>query len=533
MRSSLVSFLFLVSLSASGQDFRPEAIRGHMQFLASDLLEGRGTGTRGYQVAADYVATQFEAAGLSPGVTSSYFQTIPFRKTVPGAQSSVTFTPDGATPVILRFSEGFTTTGNPLQKDSTVEGQIVIVGYGVTAPELKHDDYAGLDVRGKIVGIFSGAPSTFADSLRAHYSNRENKLQNAVDHGAAGIIQLSSRTDVERAPWDRVVRQSKLGAMHWLRADGTSHAVRAQIPNTVSLSTSAAEGLFAKAPRSFHEIADEVRKGGFRGFELPVRASIRTLSSHERVESANVVGVIRGSDPALRDEYLVYSAHLDHVGIVEPVDGDSINNGAFDNASGIAAIIEIARAFGSRKAPKRSIIFLATTGEEKGLRGADYFANNPTVPIDQLVGNINIDQIMMLHALKDIVPLGIEVSTLGDMARKVAKKMGVEISKDPNPEEVYFVRSDQYAFVKRGVPAIYVGSGYKAVDPNIESEKEQMAWVKAIYHTPKDDLNQKIDYSVGSMLARFNYLLGLEVANNPAPPAWTPGNFFGEKFGRR
>ncbi len=368
----LFTALFTIALSAQAFDFRSEPIRAHMKFLASDLLEGRGAGTRGYDIAANYVAAQFEAAGVAPGAGGSYFQVIPFRKTIPDDRSTVTITPDGRPSMLLRYGDGFATAGDPLHPDRTVEGRVT------------------------------------------------------------------------------------------------------------------------------------------------------------------VVGVVRGSDPKLRDEYLVYSSHLDHVGITEPVNGDAINNGAFDNASGIAALIEIAKAMASQKpAPRRSVLFLATTAEEKGLRGADYFASNPTVPRTQLVGNINIDQVMMIDAVSDVIVHGIDASTLGDVARRVAAKHSIGISDDPFPEEVVFVRSDQYPFVKRGIPALYIDPGYKAVAPGVDAKQNQMAWIKSRYHTPSDDLGQKMDFSVPAALARFDFLIGLEVANADARPAWKPGNFFGERFGRR
>ena len=533
MRRLLIVFAVLAALPLPAQTFRPEAIRAHMRFLAGDLLEGRGSGTRGYQIAAEYVAAQFEAAGLAPGAGSSYFQSVPLRRTVPDPASSAVITPDAGSPRILRFGEEFVTSGNALASDRTVEGRLVVVGQGVTAPEQNHDDYAGIDVRGRIVVVFNGAPPAFPDTLRAHYSSSLNKVANAAAHGAAGMIVLDAPEDAERAPWARVVRQQSLGAMHWLEGRGAPHAVRPDISNTITLGPAGIEALFAGSPRSFADAAADIRAGRIRPFELPARISIRTISRHEQLESPNVVGLLRGSHPKLRDEYLVYSSHLDHLGISAPVDGDAINNGALDNASGIAAIVEIARAFASSPAPKRSIIFLATTAEEKGLRGADYFANNPTVPARQLVGNINIDEIMMIDDVKDVVPLGIEVSTLGDMARDVAKEMNLLISPDPYPEEVYFVRSDQYPFVRAGVPALFLCAGYVAVDPNVDAKANQLRWIKTIYHTPKDDMSQPIDYTNGAVVARFGYLLGARAANAAVAPAWTPGNFFGEKFGRK
>jgi hypothetical protein len=534
MRKLAVGLLLLAALAADAATFRPDPIRAHMKFLASDLLEGRATGTRGYQLAAEYVASQFEASGVEPGANGSYLQPITFRHTVASPESAVTFTTDSGSVTRLQFGKDFMTYGDALNSERVSEGRVVFVRYGVTAPDLKYDDYAGVDVRGKIVAYFAGAPATFTGALRAHYSSSSGKLDNAAAHGAAGVLALNTREDFVRFTWDRVLSHYKLGSMHWLDASGAPHAVQPAVSNSVSLSMEGQERLFASIGRTVDQIAADLASGKVRSMELPVRASMRIVSSHKPVESANVVGVVRGSDPVLRDQYLVYSSHLDHLGITDPVDGDSINNGAMDNASGIAAMLEIARAFAEMPTkPRRSILFVATTAEEKGLRGADYFANNPTVPIDQLVANINIDQIMMMHAVKDVIPLGVEVSDLGAAALKVAKDMGLEVSPDPAPEEVYFVRSDQYPFVKRGVPAIYVGMGNKAVDPAIDSLREQTHWVRTRYHSPKDDLEQPLDYSVPATLARYNYLLGLEVANRTQPPKWTPGNFFGQKFGRK
>ncbi|MGZ8710467.1 MAG: M20/M25/M40 family metallo-hydrolase, partial [Thermoanaerobaculia bacterium] len=500
----------------------------------SDLLEGRGAGTRGYDIAANYVAAQFEAAGVAPGAGESYFQVIPFRKTIPDDRSTVTIQPDGGPAMSLRYGDGFVTSGDPLHGDRTVEGRVAVVGYGVTAPELGHDDYAGIDVRNRIVIVFFGAPARFEGPVRAHYSSSLGKIENAVAHGAAGVMMLRTIEETERSPWERTARQARLGAMHWLRGDGTPHSVSPEISAPVTLNPDVADTILGRSGKTLAAIGAALKDGTFKSFELPVKASIRTMSSHETLQSANVVGLVRGSDEKLRDEYLVYSSHLDHVGITQPVNGDSINNGAFDNASGIAALIEIAKAMAQQEpAPRRSILFLATTAEEKGLRGADYFAVNPTVPRAQLVGNINIDQVMMIDAVSDMVVHGIDASTLGDAARRVAGRHGIEISDDPFPEEVVFVRSDQYPFVRQGIPALYIDPGYKAVTPGVNAKQNQIDWIKSRYHMPSDDLQQKMDFSMPARLARFDFLIGLEVANADNRPAWKPGNFFGEKFGRR
>ncbi len=529
MRNTLVVTVLLLASPVYPDSFRPEALRAHMRFLADDLLEGRG-----YKLAAEYVAAQFEAAGLEPGAGGSYFQTVPFLKTIASPDSTVILTPVSGAPVTLKYGEAFVTYGDPRREDTNVASKVVLVGYGITAPELKVDDYAGVDVKGKIVALFAGAPSHFSSSLRAHYSSTQGKVENAAGHGAAGLLILVTREEAARAPWPRVIRGSKLGSMHWLESDGALHSVPKDLSFNLSLGLSGTEAFLAAAGKTLPEITTQLAAPRFKAIELPLNAAISIHSSHEKVSSDNVLGVLRGSDPALRDQYLVYTSHLDHIGMTDAVDGDAINNGALDNASGIAATIEIAKAFAALpKAPRRSIIFLATTGEEKGLKGADYFANNPTVPIDNIVANINIDEILMIAPVKDIVVWGIETSDLGDTSRKIAKDMGLEISPDPYPEEVIFVRSDQYPFVKRGVPAIFAGVGTKSVDPSVDVEKLQRQWFVTRYHAAKDDLDQPIHYPTGATFTEFNYRIGLDVANRTAPPAWVPGNFFGEKFARK
>ena len=521
----------ILALVAGVAPIKVEAIRAHMTFLASDQLEGRGTGTRGYRIAAEYVAAQYEQFGLEPGANGTWFQDVPFRQTVPDPSSTVTLTRADADPVTLRIFDTFVSHGDPLSADKTIEGDVVFVGYGISAPEQRHDDYAALDVRGKIVAVFAEAPPTFSNALRAHYSSSLNKLETAARHGAAGLIYLTSPEDDARSPWPRKARQAKIGSMHWLRADGTPNAVEPSLSNTVTFGLGATRMLFgAEAPAVFASLEN----GRPKANPLKVKGRIHLVSTHRDLTSPNVVGIVRGSDPMLRDEYLVYSAHLDHVGITEPVNGDAINNGAFDNASGIACMLEIARNIAEMpEKPKRSILFLATTGEEKGLKGADYFAANPTVPFDALVGDINIDMLVMIARTRDLTPIGIETNEIGDMAREVAREMNVELSPDPFPEEVVFVRSDQYPFIKRGIPALYIDPGYKAVDPNIDLPKLHKEWLRTRYHSPNDDLQQPIDWSAALLLAEFDLRLGLAVANRTERPRWKAGDYFGQKFGKR
>ncbi|HEY0160427.1 MAG TPA: M28 family metallopeptidase [Thermoanaerobaculia bacterium] len=526
-----VSFLatFTFTAAAQQQQFSAGAIRAHMTFLASDLLEGRGTATRGYRIAAEYVAAQYALGGLEPGANGSWYQDVPFRETIPGADSTVTLVPSSGEPLTLKIFEEFTSYGDPLHGEKNVEAPVVFAGYGVTAPDQRYDDYAGIDVRGKIVALFYGAPPKFANAVRAHHSSTSSKFRNAEVHGAAGLIFLTSPSDAERVPWDRSVRQSKLGSMNWTAPGGAPHGVERNVSYSVNFNAEATRRLLGGEADA---VFDAVERGNPRSRLLPFRARVHLVSTHYSRTSPNVVGLLRGSDPKLRDEYLVYSSHLDHLGLSEPVDGDAINNGAFDNASGIACMIEMARALAAQK-PRRSILFLATTAEEKGSKGAEYFANNPPVPVDQLVGNINIDMLVMTHRTRDLVAYGAETNDLGDLAAGIAREMNIELTPDPFPEEVIFVRSDQIAFVRRGIPAIYLGLGFRAVDPNVDNQSEFSRWLRTRYHSPKDDLQQPIDWSSALLLTEFEYRLGLAAANRDARPAWKPGDFFGVTFGRR
>jgi hypothetical protein len=525
MRRLIAVAALLVPLVASAQD--PHRIAAHMRFLSSDLLEGRGTGTRGYLLAAQYIASEYEKLGLEPGANGSYFQSVPFVKTTASDDSYIAIAHNGTAGPQLKIGTDFATVGDPTHDQLDIDAPVVYAGYGITAPPQKYDDYAGLDAKGKVVAIFSGAPASFPSDLRAHFAATLTKMENAAAHGAVGVVFLRTARDDSRAAWPRVVRQYQLGTMNWTDANGDPKGLAA-IASSITLNSSVAQGLFDE---NFASLAAAADNAAVKGRPTGRTIKIHLVSKHERVSSPNVVGILPGSD--LANEYVIYSAHLDHLGISAPVDGDTINNGALDNASGIAAMLEVARLFASGAKPRRSILFLATTGEEKGLKGADYFANNPTVPASAMVADINIDEIFMFTPTRDVVPIGGEHSTLGDAVAHAAATMHLEISPDPQPEEVVFVRSDQYPFVKRGVPAVYVGSGYKPVDPSVDLVKRIEEWERTIYHSPKDDMSQPLDFTVGAMVAKFDYLVGDEVANAAGRPQWRAGDFFGEMFGRR
>ena len=321
--------------------------------------------------------------------------------------------------------------------------------------------------------------------------------------------------------------------MKWLEADGTPHDSFSQIQGGVLfLSQHGAELLFAAAPKSLEQVFASVGEGKVDHFVLPVTVKMHTVSQHAAIQSPNIVGVLPGSDPELGQQYVVYTAHLDHLGICPAVNSDNVCHGARDNASGAAALLQIAHTFAELPhPPRRSILFAFVTGEEKGLLGSDYFANHPTVPAEAMVANINIDGLAgIMYPLKDIVALGADDSSLGNNVQDAARRMGLEISPDPSPQEVFFIRSDQYSLVRRGVPAVAIMEGFKSADPKVNGEEVLKKWLVTMYHTPKDDMNQPLNFESAAKSTQLNFLVGYEVAQQAQRPTWNTGDFFGVKF---
>jgi hypothetical protein len=507
----------------------PKAVEAHMRFLADDSLQGRGTGTPGYNVAARYVADCYADLGLTPAGTQGYLQPVPLRSGRPVEGSRVVFrNPAGNNE--LRWGRDYVPLADVVREKGEVTAPVVFVGFGVTAPERAYDDYRGVDARGKIVVMLPWGPASLPPTERAHFGALRTKYDNAVRHGAVGFLIVWTRD--QGAQWDAIVNDLQGGVVGWLDQHGEPDGAFPELQGKVVLSDSAAEMLFQGAPRPYPDILNAAKGQMVPAFDLPVRATIRTVTEHARTESPNVAGLLRGSDPRLRDEVVVYSAHLDHLGVGAPVHGDSIYNGALDNAIGSAALLEIARAFTSLpRPPRRSVLFLAVTGEEKGLIGSDYFAQHSTVPIQNIVADLNIDGLAVLYPWRQVVPLGAEHSTLEAIVRRVAARERIELVPDPFPEEAGFVRSDQYSFVRRGVPALYLDVGLQS-DSGVDALARLREWVRTRYHTPQDDLSQPMDLKSGARHAQFNFLVGLEIANADERPAWKPGDFFGRIYGR-
>ncbi|HKS81002.1 MAG TPA: M28 family metallopeptidase [Candidatus Acidoferrales bacterium] len=511
-----------------------QGIRANMSYLADDLLEGRGTGTRGYQLAAIYIRARFEELGLeAAGENGTYFQNIPFRqlKPVPEKDSLVIKRPDGS--IKFAFEKDYLMAGDPLHQEASVEAPIVFAGYGVTAPEAHYDDYAGLDAKGKIVVLVLGAPPTFPSADRAFYSDDLVKARNAASHGAIGIIGIWAGEQTKNTPWKEIIRFFHQPVMNWLDDKGVPNDYVPEIKAGAFMNDQSAAALFKGSGHTFDEAMTSITAAKPLSFPLVGTATLHEAATYAESTSPNIAAVLRGSDPHLKDEYVVFSAHADHVGIGDPVNGDAIYNGAVDNASGTSALLEIARAFaGEHDRPKRSILFVAVTGEEAGLLGSDYFAKHPTVPISQIVADINMDGVSLFYDFKDIVALGADHSSLDDQVRDVARRMGLEVSPDPMPEENFFIRSDQYSFVKQGVPSLAITEGFKTVDPSLDGRKIAIQWETTRYHTPQDDMSQPLDFNAARKCTRVILAVGYEVAQAPQRPTWNSGDMFGQRFGR-
>jgi hypothetical protein len=520
---------------AAMQSIRPEAIRADMRFLSDDLLEGRGTGSRGYDIAAKYMAAEFEGMGLEgAGEKGTYFQSVPLRSAhLNEAKTTVTLVRGGKEETLV-FRKDFIAGGDPSRADTSVEAPVVYVGAGVTAPEQGYDDYKGIDVKGKIVAVIFGAPPAFESSVHAHYSSSEVKAENAVAHGAVGLIRLDDPALERLYSFQKRVRDLAFPGMWWLDEKGQPNDYYPELKGRASFSMAATKKIFDGSPHTADEVFAAAKAGKVLSFELPVTAKIHDVTTLGNLRGTNVAAKLTGSDPALAGQCVVLTAHLDHLGIGTPVKGDKIYNGALDNASGSAILLETARAFARMNPrPRRSIIFLAVTGEEKGLLGSDFFAHYPIVEKKAVVANVNMDEDLMLWPLKDIVAYGAEHSSLGSVVNEAAKRLNLTISPDPAPEEVIFIRSDQYSFVKQGVPSVFPVAGFKSDDPKVNPEAIFKNWEQTRYHQPQDDMNQPgLDFMAAAGYARFVFLCGWTIAQKTERPTWNSGDFFGEHYAK-
>jgi len=413
-----------------------------------------------------------------------------------------------------------------------VTAPMVFVGQAVHAPELQHDDFAGVDVRGKIAVVLDNAPARFSNDQRAYYASGLQKLAGLEQRGAVGVIFLGDPVNEKKRPWALDAPNWRRPGMRRLDAAGRPVDDFPGLRVRVSANVTLADAILAGSGHTPDEVFAALETGELRAFDLAGTATLASRATLQRVESRNVVGRLPGSDARLAAEHVVFTAHLDHIGVGVPRDGDAIYNGAQDNAVGVATMLEAARLLAaSPERPRRSTLFLALTAEEKGLLGAFHFAAQPTVPAGSIVANVNMDMPLLLTDVRDVIPIGIEHSTLEAVAQRAVAEAGLELTPDPFADEVIFVRSDQYAFIRQGVPAIYLLGGVMPRDGS-DGIARFREWLGGHYHLPSDDLRGPIHWVGAAQLARVNYRIGLAIGNDPVRPAWKPGDFFGGKFAR-
>ncbi|HEY6321279.1 MAG TPA: M28 family metallopeptidase [Thermoanaerobaculia bacterium] len=492
----------------------------HVRYLADDRLQGRLTGTASYLEAATYVAERFKEYGLEPAGTSGYFQPVRFEvQRVVAAESSLALVRNGREEPLALGSDALLGSREPQPRE--VAAPLEFVGYALHLPEAGYDDLAGRDLHGRIVVYLNGGPRHLAGALKSH-ARAAQEFGRALERaGAIGSIGIPNPKSMD-IPWQRMALSASQPGMRIAESElQDTHGAMF----TALFNPAAADKLFAGSGHTIAELlalADAGRP--LPRFPLALELRARVATRVERVEAPNVVGLLAGGDPHLKGQYVVLTAHLDHLGVGEPIHGDNIYNGAMDNASGVASLLEIARAMhaaGGR--PRRSVLFLALCGEEKGLLGSRYFAGHPTVPKGALVADLNMDMFLPLYPLHYLTVLGLEESSLGDDARAVGAAAGVEVVPDRFPDRNLFIRSDQYNFIRKGIPSLAFSFG---AAPGSHEEQMKRDWLTNRYHAPSDDVNQPVDLAAA---ARFNQLLlalAERVAGEEARPEWKPASFF-------
>jgi len=481
-------------------------------------MEGRDTGSPAHKRAAAFVAAQFQKAGLEPLGAGGYIQPVKFKtRRIVEAQSSLAIIRGGRTePLTLGDDANFSMRINPA---AVVDAPLVFVGYGLHIPDRNINDFEGLDLKGAVVVHLAGTPRSLPGPLQAHFGSNGERWKVYKTAGAIGTISIANPRDTD-IPWERSTLARLQPQMALADAELDDYAGQ---QFAVTMNPARAEKLFAGSGHTFAELlALAAGDKPIPTFALPARVKATVRVDRGEVESQNVAGLLRGSDPARRNQYVVLSAHLDHLGVGEPIGGDRIYNGAMDNASGVAALLEVANRLGESAAkPARSVAFVAVTGEEKGSLGSRYFAAR-SFP-SNIVANINTDMFLPLFPLRILMVLGLDESDLGSDVRAVAAARGLTVQADPEPQRNRFVRSDQYSFVKAGIPALAMKVGY---DENTPEAATARKWTAERYHAPSDDLMQPVDLSAAQGFVNVVGDLALRIANRADRPKWNESSFF-------
>ena len=490
----------------------------HVQFLADDKLEGRNTGSEGHRKAAQYVAEQFERAGLKPA-GKTYLQAVPFQgQRIEETKCSVETLRPNQAPETWKLGDDVILSARGDYAKS-LELESVFVGHGMVIPELGINDLAGLDLKGKAVVTLAGGPSTIPSALKSHYSSAEERTKAFSKAGVIGTITIQNPAHMD-VPWARQAANRLQATMRLADASLDEGGMKLGL----SLNPSIADRFLEGSGHTFKELlnlADTDKP--LPKFPMPMKFRIRAAAKQWSLESQNVVAMMEGSDPALKSQFIVLSAHIDHLGVSETGGADRIFNGAMDNASGIAWMLETARRVKeSGMKPKRSLLFVAVTGEEKGLQGSKYFASHQIVN-GKLVADINMDMVLPLFPLKYLEVQGLGESSLGNDIREVCKQHAVEVQFDKDPNANRFIRSDQYSFIKKGIPSLAFKFGWVKGSPE---EKIYRDWYRDRYHAVSDDLSQPVDLEGAGMFTSILFDLLGRVADAPAAPRWNSDSFF-------
>ncbi|MCJ0826273.1 M28 family peptidase [Luteimonas sp. 50] len=505
-------------------------IRADVAALADDHMQGRRTGTPGFDRAAEYVAGRMRALGLRPGGDhGGWFQQVPLLQSQRLREGAALVVDRHGRDIALRFGEQFLPAPGFDAGQETVTAPAVFVGYGIVAPALDHDDLAGLDLHGRIALLYRGAPDTFTQDQRALHGDDADKLAALAQRGAVGAVFVGTAPDEASAPWASVAAAWQRPAMRLRDAEGSPGAGASRLRVVASVAAAAADLLFAEQPRSAAELFLAAQRGTGHGFALPGTLTLSARSRISRVDSRNVVARLPGADPARRAQALVYSAHLDHLGSEVAGSGDRIHNGAIDNALGVAILLETARTLASGPAPARTQVFVATTGEEQGLLGARWFAAHPGAAAP--VAALNLDMPVLTAPTRDVVAIGGEHSSLQASLQAAAKALAVPVSPDPYPEEHAFVRGDHYAFVRAGVPTLYLTGGSQASDKARDPVIALRYYLRNCYHRPCDDATQPIRYDDAARLAQLAAGFGRQLDAEASAPQWLRGDPFGQRYG--
>jgi len=499
-------------------------IDGHLRFLSSDLLEGRAPATRGGRLAAEYIASVLRGAGIEPGVQGSYFQKVPI-DIVGATQGSMQLAASGAATARLRYPEDVVVWAGSATPTSAARGELVFVGYGASAPEYRWDDFKDVDVRGKILLMLVNDPpapaseaAMFGGPAMTYYGRWTYKFEEAERRGAAGALIVHT---TERAgyPWHTVVG-SWAKEQRMLPRDATLPpplGVRGWITD------SAASALLSKAGLDLVQLRQRAQSRDFRPVSTGITLDMSFRNTVEHLQSENVVGVVRGRDAKLRDEYVALSAHWDHLGIGPVVRGDSIYNGAADNASGVADMLAVARAAAAGAKPKRSLLFVFVTAEESGLLGSAHFAEHPTVPLEQIVANLNVDGGNLLGRTRDLNVLGESKSSLGAGLDMYARSKGMRLAPEAHPEQGHFYRSDHFSFAKAGVPAVSISAGDDYVGrPAGWGQRQNEEYTANRYHQPADEYKPNFDLGGAVQLSEIVLDFARVIANGIGRPQWKP-----------